>query len=127
MFMKKPVILLVDDSPDMLSFVSGLLKESYQVKVANNGKKAIEISSKGDPLDLILLDIMMPDMDGYTALNLLRNIPATKSTPVIMLTGVDHNLNKKLAFELGAVGYITKPVNGADLLEQVEKALTGIK
>jgi CheY-like chemotaxis protein len=122
--MDKQTVLVVDDTPDIITFVSGILKEFYRVKVANNGKKAIEIVTNGQSPDLILLDIMMPDMDGYSTLNALRKIEATKHTPVIMLTGLDFELNKKLAFDLGAMGYITKPFNAQDLLAQIGKALS---
>jgi CheY-like chemotaxis protein len=79
-------VLVVDDTPDNLSLMSGLLKDDYKVKVANGGEKALKIDQSDNPPDLILLDIVMPGMDGYEVCHHLKSNPATRDIPVIFLT-----------------------------------------
>ncbi|MEN8613892.1 response regulator [Dehalogenimonas sp. THU2] len=119
----KPLVLVVDDSPDVISLVCGLLRDSYTLKIATNGKSALKVIESGVIPDLILLDIMMPQMDGYATLNAIKQLPETNSIPVIMLTAEGYLLNKTLAFNMGAVDYITKPVNASDLISRVAAAL----
>jgi putative two-component system response regulator len=119
----RPTILVVDDTPDNLSLMTGLLKDTYKVKAATNGDKALKISQSDTPPDLILLDIMMPEMDGYEVCRRLKADPATREIPVIFLTaktGVD---DEKLGLELGAVDYITKPISPPIVLARVRNHL----
>ena len=119
----KKVILTVDDAPDNLALISELLKESFQVKVATNGKDALHIAFSSDPPDLILLDIMMPGMDGYEVCRQLKSDPQTSDIPVIFLTSKSDVADEERGFELGAVDYITKPISPPILLARVRTHL----
>ena len=119
----RPVILLVDDKPENLSFISGLLGESYRVKIANSGEKALRIVRTKALPDLILLDVMMPGMDGYQVCSRLKRNPATCDIPVIFLTARADAEDEAFGLELGAVDYITKPVTPAILLARVKTHL----
>ncbi|RFO95656.1 hypothetical protein DIC66_16810 [Rhodoferax lacus] len=83
---EKPTVLVVDDTPDNLTLVSNLLKRDYRVRVAISGEKALKIALSETPPDLILLDVMMPVMDGYEVCQQLRNNPLTEHIPIIFLT-----------------------------------------
>lgn len=101
-------ILIVDDEPTNIQALYTLLKDEYQIKVANCGEKAYEIAKKMQP-DLILLDIVMPKMDGYFTCKALKNDPQTRHIPVIFVTAKDKDEEEARGFEIGAVDYITKP------------------
>lgn len=118
--MDKKKILVADDEVNIRSLVSKLLNKDYIVIEATNGKEAVDIAKEQKP-DLILMDLMMPEIDGYTACSIIKADQATQSIPVVMLTGVGHELNKKLAQEIGASGYITKPFHLQDLLDEIGK------
>ena len=111
-------ILIADDEPNIRLLVKKLLGKDYSVLEANDGQEAISIARNKKP-DLILMDIMMPKMDGYTACSTLKTDQATKDIPVIMLTGLGFELNKALAKEIGADAYITKPFSHQDLLKAI--------
>jgi len=119
----RPTILVVDDTPDNLTFISGLLKEQYRVKVANNGEKALTIACSDNPPSLILLDIMMPEMDGYTICQQLKADPQTRGIPVIFLTAKAETEDERQGLALGAVDYITKPVSPPILMARVKTQL----
>ena len=123
-FTDKPTILVVDDTPDNLSLVSGLLKETYKVKVANNGERGLKIAAADDAPDLILLDIMMPGIDGYEVCRLLKEDPKTADIPVIFLTAKAQAEDEQMGLNLGAVDYITKPISPPILLARVKTQLT---
>jgi sigma-B regulation protein RsbU (phosphoserine phosphatase) len=106
----RPVILAVDDTPENLDVVKGILAGNYVVKVAINGQMALKIAEKKPP-DLVLLDVMMPGMDGYEVCRRLKENPKTKDVPVIFLTAMDQTKDEAQGFELGAADYINKPVN----------------
>ena len=106
---KKPTILLVDDMTTNLLLLNDLLKEDYEVKVAKNGRKAIEIALSDIQIDLILLDIMMPEMDGYEVCKILKNDVKTKNIPIIFVTARDSEEDEEYGLNLGAIDYITKP------------------
>jgi signal transduction histidine kinase len=101
-------VLVVDDTPDNLSLMSGLLKGYYRVKVANNGEKALRMAAENPP-DLILLDVMMPGIDGLEVCRRLKADARTERVPVIFLTSQDDEGGEELGLTLGAVDYITKP------------------
>lgn len=103
-------ILIVDDTPANLTLLMGLLKDNYKVKVANNGTKAIELANTFIP-DLILLDIMMPDIDGYEVCKRLKSIEATQHIPIIFLTAKTTVEDEKQGFSVGAVDFIHKPIS----------------
>jgi PleD family two-component response regulator len=108
---RKKVILTVDDAPDNIALISELLKDSYRVKVATNGKDALHVAFSSDPPDLILLDIMMPEMDGYEVCRQLKSDAQTSDIPVIFLTTKSEVADEERGFDLGAVDYITKPIS----------------
>jgi len=118
----KPVILAVDDTPENLDVVKGILASRYTVKAAINGPMALKIAEKQAP-DLILLDIMMPGMNGYEVCQRLKSNPDTKDIPVIFLTAMDQTTDEASGFELGAADYITKPVNPLILEARVKTHL----
>ena len=116
---KKPVVLAVDDTPENLDVVKGILVPEYMVKVATNGAAALKIVDKQPP-DIILLDIMMPEMDGYEVCRRLKSNPATAEIPIIFLTAKDQTADEAEGFSLGAADYIRKPVKPPILRARVE-------
>ena len=119
----KCTVLVVDDMPDNLSVMSGLLRPDYKVKLANSGERALQIVAGDGKPDLILLDIMMPEMDGYEVLRRLQFNPETEDIPVIFLTAMSASDDETVGLELGAVDYITKPINPAITLARVRNHL----
>ncbi len=119
----KPTILVVDDTPDNLSLMHGLLKDDYTVKGANNGERAIKIASADVPPDLILLDIMMPGIDGYEVCRRLKADVKTRDIPIIFLTARSDVQDEQTGLELGAVDYITKPISPSIVLARVHTQL----
>lgn len=122
-FTEKPTVLVVDDTSDNLSLMSELLKDLYRIKVANNGEKAIKIVRGDSPPDLILLDIMMPGLSGYDVCRILKEDPQTRDIPIIFLTAMTATEDEKKGLELGAVDFITKPVNPPIVLARVATQL----
>ncbi|MEH6460843.1 response regulator [Chitinimonas sp. JJ19] len=122
-FTEKHTVLVVDDTPDNLSLMSGLLRAAYKVKLAPNGERALQIAAGEGKPDLILLDIMMPEMDGYEVLRRLQADGATRDIPVIFLTAMSASEDEKIGLDLGAVDYITKPINPAIVLARVHNHL----
>jgi PleD family two-component response regulator len=108
---EKPTILVVDDTPDNLTLVSNLLKKDYRVRVAISGDKALKIAFSETPPDLILLDVMMPVMDGYEVCRQLRGNELTAHIPVIFLTAKSEIEDERIGLSLGASDYITKPIS----------------
>ena len=106
---KKPIILAVDDTPENLDVVKGILASDYVIKAAISGPIALKIAEKQQP-DLVLLDVMMPGMDGYEVCQKLKDNPETRDIPVIFLTAMDQTSNETRGFSLGAADYIFKPV-----------------
>ncbi|QBY05622.1 hybrid sensor histidine kinase/response regulator [Thalassotalea sp. HSM 43] len=107
---RKHTILVVDDEPGNIDLASALLKEKYKVKAATNGKVALKIAQADNNISLILLDIMMPELDGYEVCERLKADPATQNIPVIFLTAKSEIADITRGFQLGAVDYITKPL-----------------
>ena len=122
-FSRRAVILVVDDTADNLSLMSGLLKDKYKVKLAINGEKALSIARGTEQPDLILLDIMMPGLSGYEVCKILKDDPATRDIPVIFLTAMIGTEDEKKGLELGAADFITKPVNPPIVLARVATQL----
>lgn len=119
----KATILVVDDTPDNLTIMSNLLEDKYIVKVANRGEKGLKIARSGSPPDLILLDIMMPEMDGYEVCKLLKADPKTADIPIIFLTAKNEADDEISGFTLGAVDYITKPIQADVTLARIKRHL----
>ena len=116
-------ILVVDDTPANLSLMTGLLRDDYKVKAAIDGEKALRIAQASPPPDLILLDIMMPGMDGYEVCRRLKADPATRDIPVIFLTAKSGVEDEKMGLDLGAVDYITKPISPPIVMARVRNHL----
>jgi putative two-component system response regulator len=118
-----PTILAVDDTPVNLSLITGLLKSHYRVKVANSGEKALRIVHADLPPDLVLLDVMMPGLDGIEVCRRLKSDPRTRHVPVIFLTAMSKSDDERIGLEAGAVDYITKPISPPILLARVKTHL----
>lgn len=116
-------ILIVDDEPANISLLSEVLKSSYQVMVAKSGKKAIVAAQSDQPPDLILLDIIMPELDGYEVLRRLKSHDETKNIPVIFVTSKSNEEDETKGLEMGAVDYISKPFNPAVVRARVKAHL----
>jgi putative two-component system response regulator len=117
--MTQPTILIVDDSPENLSVLGELLRDDYRVRAANSGAAALRLAALAPTPDLIVLDVMMPGMDGYEVLKRLRADPATSDVPVIFATSLDAAEDEELGLKLGAVDYITKPLRPAVVLARL--------
>ena len=116
-------VLVVDDTDDNLFLMQSLLEDTYAVITAASGLEALALANSSAPPDLILLDIMMPDMDGYEVLRRLRQNTATASIPVIFLTALSTIEEEQLGLDLGAVDYITKPISPPVLMARVQSHL----
>ena len=119
----RPLILAVDDSSDNLWVLSGLLKNQYRVKLAGSGEKALQIARGSPTPDLILLDVMMPDLSGYEVCHQLKAAPATRDIPIIFLTAMSGTEDEKVGLALGAADFITKPINPPIVLARVATQL----
>jgi putative two-component system response regulator len=108
-----PTILIVDDGPDNLAILSDLLRTDYTVRAANSGRRALQIVYTDPRPELILLDVMMPEMSGHDVLAALRNDPATRDIPVIFVTAMNADEDELHGLGLGAVDYITKPLRAS--------------
>jgi adenylate cyclase len=115
-----PRILVVDDTPDNLFLMNGLLEDRFEVLQATSGKAGLEVVMSNAPPDMVLLDIMMPDMDGYEVLRRIRQHPPTANIPVIFLTALASQKDKHLGMDLGAVDYLTKPVDPELVVKRIQ-------
>jgi putative two-component system response regulator len=112
--MESPVretVLVVDDTPANIDVLKELLRDDYTVKVALDGERALKIALTDTPPDIILLDVMMPGMDGYEVCRVLKEDPRTRKVPIIFVTAKDETEDEMRGFELGAADYITKPIS----------------
>jgi diguanylate cyclase (GGDEF)-like protein/PAS domain S-box-containing protein len=108
---QRPTVLVVDDTRSNQEVLTSLLSRDYQVKVAGNGVRALDIAQNSLRLDLILLDVYMPEMDGYEVCRRLQENPLTRDIPVIFVTAASNKESETYGLQLGAVDYITKPIN----------------
>src|SRR6267378_4674931 len=116
--------LVVDDTPANIQTVAAILKgKGYQLSVATNGKQALDALTKIRP-DLILLDVMMPELDGFETCQRIKSSTAWREIPIVFLTAKTVTANIVRAFELGAVDYVPKPFNAHELLARVNTHLT---
>ncbi|WP_121666984.1 response regulator transcription factor [Mesonia aquimarina] len=124
---KDITILLVDDEPDILEIIGyNLTAEGYQVVTADNGAKAVKMAKKKTP-DLIILDVMMPEMDGIEACEQIRKIPSLENTLITFLTARGEDYSQVAGFDAGADDYITKPIKPKVLLSKVKALLRRLK
>ncbi len=115
-------ILIVDDEKDILELLKyNLEKEGYRIATATNGKKALEATAK--KIDLVLLDVMMPEMDGLEVCRKLRSNPSTADIPVVFLTARDSDVDEVVGLELGADDYIKKPIKVRTLIARIKRTL----
>jgi sigma-B regulation protein RsbU (phosphoserine phosphatase) len=114
------LILIVDDTPTNLGVISGALADTYKTKVATNGQKALALASADEKPDLILLDVVMPEMDGYEVCTRLKADPATREIPVIFLTGQTSVEDETRGFSVGGVDYVHKPFSPAIVKARVQ-------
>ncbi len=119
----QPIIFVVDDEPANLNLISRLLSPYYRVRVADSGDRMLELVVNEPRPDLILLDVMMPNMDGYSTLARLKNNTDTKSIPVIFITTMDTEDDEEKGLSNGAVDYINKPIKPAILLARIKTHL----
>jgi CheY-like chemotaxis protein len=116
-------VLIVDDEPHMLRVTElSIKKGNYAIVIARNGREAVELAAREKP-DLIVMDVIMPEMDGLTALKHLKASPDTAGIPVIMLTVRGHALTRQQAEEAGAAIFLTKPFSPTQLLAEARKLL----
>jgi len=121
----KKKVLIVDDETNVRRLLHTILGKKFDVLEAEDGRQAIEITNSQKP-DVVLMDMMMPKMDGLTACHMIKNDPATKSIPVIMVTAIGFELNVKLSQQMGASGYVTKPFSSEDLLGKITQVLAPV-
>jgi putative two-component system response regulator len=119
----KPIVLVVDDMPENLAVLGELLQTDYRVRVANSGNRALDVAGTAPRPDLILLDVMMPDLDGHDVLRRLQANAATHDIPVIFVTAMDDDADEEEGFALGAVDYIHKPIKPAIVRARVRTQL----
>ncbi|MFV0421557.1 hybrid sensor histidine kinase/response regulator [Oleidesulfovibrio sp.] len=117
------IILAVDDIPANLSVLHGILSDEFTLLTATNGKDALELAAGENPPDLILLDVMMPGMDGYQVCRALKQLPATKNIPIIFVTSLDDADNEDKGLRLGAVDYVLKPFSPLVIKARVQTHL----
>ena len=119
----KKKVLVVDDETAVRKLVRKILSKDYTVLEAQNGEEAVNMAQSQKP-DVILMDMMMPKIDGLTACYAIKTNQITREIPVVMLTAIDYELNKKLSKDvIGADGYITKPFNSQALLKTIRQLL----
>ena len=120
--MKK--IMVVDDDPTTIKLLTYMLeKNNYCVISCSNGKEAVEKSKKEHP-DLILMDIMMPEMNGIEAMQKIKEVPETKDIPIIILSALGQEIDVMKGLECGAAGYVVKPFDSQSLRRQIEEKLS---
>jgi adenylate cyclase len=120
----KNSVLVVDDNPENIDLLGSILHKDHEIKVALNGNKTLKIAGSEDPPDIILLDIMMPDMDGYEVCRRLKADPKTRDIPIIFVTAKSDESDETKGLQLGAVDYITKPVSPPIVRARINTHLT---
>ncbi len=116
-------ILIVDDVPENIQVISAVLRDNYRVVAATRGAKALQIAQSDHPPDLILLDIIMPEMDGFEVIEALKGNPKTANIPVIFVSALNDEFDEAAGLNSGAVDYVTKPISPALLLARVRNHL----
>jgi two-component system alkaline phosphatase synthesis response regulator PhoP len=125
--MKKGKVLVVDDEANITQILEfSIASEGFEVITAQNGEEAIERARREQP-DLIILDIMMPKIDGYEACRILKANPLTRNIPVVLLTAKGRDIDRRLGYEVGATDYIVKPFSPNKLIERIQRLLSCTK
>ncbi|MBN1884109.1 MAG: response regulator [Candidatus Krumholzibacteriota bacterium] len=121
--MNKGKVLVVDDEVNITQILEfSIASEGYEVIAASNGEEAIEKARREQP-DLIILDVMMPRIDGYEACRILKANPLTRNIPVMLLTAKGRDIDKRLGYEVGATDYIVKPFSPNKLVDRIHELL----
>ncbi len=119
MMEEKQRILIVDDTPSNIRILNDILRDEYSISISTNGADALELANSENRPDLILLDIMMPEMDGYEVCRRLKASERTKNIPVLFVTAKTDIEDEKMGLELGAVDYIAKPISPPVVISRV--------
>ncbi|RCW71642.1 response regulator [Pseudorhodoferax soli] len=119
----RATILVVDDVPENLALLAGILQGRYAVRAANSGPRALQLLRRGSLPDLVLLDVVMPEMDGYAVCGRIKQDPRTRDIPVIFLTVLDDAVDEEMGLGMGAVDYIAKPVSPPIVLARIAAQL----
>jgi putative two-component system response regulator len=117
--MEKKTILVIDDTPSNLALLNNLLCKNYRVKVANGGSKGIQLALADEAPDLILLDVVMPELNGFEVCDVLKKNRKTHAIPIMFLTTLYHEEEVRRGLALGAVDFVTKPVSSAELARKI--------
>jgi len=125
--MDKQTILIVDDQPINIQTLSNLLKDDYRIKIAPTGKKALEIARGESTINLILLDVLMPDIDEYEVCKRLKKDPETQNIPIIFITAKDSGEDEEKGLILGAIDYISKPYSPRVVKARVNNHMARLK
>ena len=120
--MAVPLILIVDDAPEIVLFIQAVLEDDYLIITADNGKTALEMAIEQLP-DLILLDVQMPQMNGYEASRALKKNPITAQIPIIIISAMSEEGDELIGLQAGAVDYITKPISVPILQARINNQL----
>lgn len=123
--MERQTILIVDDSPNIRRLLAHNLGKKFDVLTAADGYAALEILKNQSGIDLLVVDIAMPGIDGFTLTEQIKGSPAWSEIPLIMLTAKDTGEDREKGLKLGAADYITKPFNLEELGEKIEKIISG--
>ena len=121
---ERPTVLVIDDSPELLSIINGLLKHDYRIMAANGGARGLQLAAGEPKPDVILLDIMMPGLSGFEVCRRLKADRATRGIPVIFLTSRNEEADEEEGFTLGAADFIGKPISGTILRARVKTQLS---
>ncbi len=121
--MDKPTLLVVDDAPENIDLLHAILHPHYHVKVATGGEKALKIIQSDQPPDLVLLDVVMPGLDGYEVCRQIKSRPQTQHIPVVFVTAMDEQKDEEFGLTLGAVDYVTKPFSAPIVLARIRTHL----
>ena len=119
----KKTVLVVDDTQENIDVLTGILSDCYTVKAATRGQLALKVAFSAKPPDLILLDVMMPEMDGYEVCRLLKEDERTRNIPIIFVTALSEVVNETYGFSLGVADYIVKPINPSTVLARIKTHL----
>jgi two-component system, OmpR family, alkaline phosphatase synthesis response regulator PhoP len=127
MVFERKKILIIDDEPDICEFISyNLTHTGYEVFVSHDGKNGYEMAKKTNP-DLIILDIMMPELNGFETCSLIKKTPSLKNSILVLFSALSENYTKNTGFELGADYYLCKPIKMKELIVKVNKWIAGDK
>lgn len=118
----KHTLLIIDDTASIIQLIHTIMRDEYEVLYATSGPEGIDIAMKYQP-DLIILDVMMPGMDGYEVCNFLKSNPETMAIPVIFITVLDHEEDEEHGLQMGAIDYIAKPFNALNVKAKIKNHL----